>query len=1062
MIRHVVYVAGRAVVVRIRKLGVALLALAAVSSPASTMVWTGNSNVTWALAANWSPSVPGVGDTAEFSGSPVNWPTVTASTNLDGLTLTVAPTITISNLVTLTVSNAAGTTGSAGLSLKGPGFLSWGAAGSNLSFGTSAITLDGGGFRVTGTEIPVAATTGLPTTGGGADRTLLNDIVVTSAGGRLGMNTGSGSSGLAVAFNTLTLGGVLTMSSQGGGNADGYTIAGTVTLQQDTTRTLRFVNDTGHNGNDWIAGKITDGAGGAANPLRIQVTGRALQIANGTSDYAGGTIVEGGSGDYYLDVMAGGRLGSGSLAVQSGARVRLNSATPLGVDGNLAAAVSISCEAGAAVGVGTNLNAASRFTPTSSGIYGIDGAASHSYALDMASLGGGAMYLGSVLGGTYAGTNLQAGTGNVYRLGGGSPGSIMKNLTLTGTNALTGARSMKVGLGLNTSASYGRVLITAPQDFSGLVTIDSDGFLATTMNGGTPFGNTGNPIVCGGTLAAGGTAGVFNDAYLANLSTVPGCLVDCNNENFANAVGYANADRWPDGRGIALNGGAFRLTSARLADVSETIGPVVFSGHSQLQSRRTSNTPGDNVLTVAGVTRTGVSVLDVSVTTAANLGGNTDSNCERFVVSDTSGLQINNGMVAPWAVDTTGTNFLRYDATPGTVPAPTSALGLRPATYFTNSLNAGPAVTDIVSVGATVGLISNVACYALKIAGDYSVTNKGGTTVTLGSGGLIDAGNGTHTVAFDSGSAEAIVWKFAKTSTYNGGIRTTGGLIKAGSAQMTLGGSPVISGGVTIQQGTLQISSSNAAADLADNLLTVNQDGRLDILNNDVSVLGLAGLGRSASVINSGTSARTLTLNVVSGAQVYEGGLQTSGTLTNLNLLKSGNGTQVLAGTSRTWVGGTTTVSGGVLLVNGSYSNSPGTVTVNAGAVLGGTGTVYGAVAVNAGGGLAPGSQGIGALTVGSATLAAGSTNTFDLGLTGACDKVVALGTLTVAGKLNVASAVEPGSYIVMTSSGTMTDSGLSLGSMPTGFHGVLSVDTGNRQVRLDLSNSAGFTLQIH
>ncbi len=94
--------------------------------------------------------------------------------------------------------------------------------------------------------------------------------------------------------------------------------------------------------------------------------------------------------------------------------------------------------------------------------------------------------------------------------------------------------------------------------------------------------------------------------------------------------------------------------------------------------------------------------------------------------------------------------------------------------------------------------------------------------------------------------------------------------------------------------------------------------------------------------------------------------------VSTLNLRKLGASTLRLTGAST--YSGTTSVQGGALLVDGSLGTGGGTVSVSAGATLGGTGSVVRAVSIASGGGLAPGSNGIGTLSTGSFTFTPGAT----------------------------------------------------------------------------------------
>jgi len=130
-------------------------------------------------------------------------------------------------------------------------------------------------------------------------------------------------------------------------------------------------------------------------------------------------------------------------------------------------------------------------------------------------------------------------------------------------------------------------------------------------------------------------------------------------------------------------------------------------------------------------------------------------------------------------------------------------------------------------------------------------------------------------------------------------------------------------------------------------------------------------------------------------------GVITDGSV-QLSLTKNGTGTQTLAG-ANTYTG-STVVSNGTLVVNGSLTSSA--LTVTAAGTLAGTGTLAGVVTVN--GTLAPGTSGIGTLTVNSnLTLNAGSLTTLAINRaagTGTYGNVQGVGTASLGGMLNVTS----------------------------------------------------------
>lgn len=144
---------------------------------------------------------------------------------------------------------------------------------------------------------------------------------------------------------------------------------------------------------------------------------------------------------------------------------------------------------------------------------------------------------------------------------------------------------------------------------------------------------------------------------------------------------------------------------------------------------------------------------------------------------------------------------------------------------------------------------------------------------------------------------------------------------------------------------------------------------------------------------------------------------------------KLGPGTVDLRGP--TFLGELSTVDAGKLLVNGRFS---GDIRVNAGATLGGNGQVVGAVEVLPGGFLSPGNS-PGNLTIGSLVLGSGSHLLIELGALS--DHLTVDGDLTLAGFIDFVG--DPASLTsgtlpnFLSYSGTLTDLGIAIGSLPEG-----------------------------
>ncbi|MBB6428191.1 T5SS/PEP-CTERM-associated repeat protein/autotransporter-associated beta strand protein, partial [Sphingopyxis sp. JAI128] len=183
-------------------------------------------------------------------------------------------------------------------------------------------------------------------------------------------------------------------------------------------------------------------------------------------------------------------------------------------------------------------------------------------------------------------------------------------------------------------------------------------------------------------------------------------------------------------------------------------------------------------------------------------------------------------------------------------------------------------------------------------------------------------------------------------------------------------------------------------------------------------------------------------------------------------LTKEGLGTLTLTGASN--YAGVTLVNAGTLLVNGDQSGALGLTSVVSGASLGGTGTIGGDVTLADGAILTPGAGGVGTLTInGNLALSAGSVLDYAFGQAnvagGALNDLVNVGgDLALAGTLNVTVPTGgnfgPGIYRVFNYGGTLTDNGLTLGTMPTGS--AVSVQTAIAG-QVNLVNTAGLTLSF-
>lgn len=288
------------------------------------------------------------------------------------------------------------------------------------------------------------------------------------------------------------------------------------------------------------------------------------------------------------------------------------------------------------------------------------------------------------------------------------------------------------------------------------------------------------------------------------------------------------------------------------------------------------------------------------------------------------------------------------------------------------------------------------------------------------------------------------------------------GKVYIDAADLHLGksaGTNAITGDVTVGDGSgaavLLLINSDQIADTG--MVKLASTGQFDLNGKSEKVAGLVdAFDGKGQVLNSATAASTLTLGPAAGqTNVFGGGILHVATKGAVSLVKTNDGVQVLSGTNT--YAGTTRIYGGALLVNGVLSAAGAGVTAYAGGAFGGSGIVSQAVVIAASACLAPGNNGAGTLTVNSLTLAAGSTNRFELGAVDASDKVVVKGNLTLGGEIKISALEGLGqfTYDLLTYTGTLSLDGTPTVVVPEPYRGTLVTDVPNK-VQVSIATTGG------
>lgn len=287
--------------------------------------------------------------------------------------------------------------------------------------------------------------------------------------------------------------------------------------------------------------------------------------------------------------------------------------------------------------------------------------------------------------------------------------------------------------------------------------------------------------------------------------------------------------------------------------------------------------------------------------------------------------------------------------------------------WFVNSgggtaltLNSGSSVVPSIVVN------SNNATLQVTLAGTNGFTKSGiGTLILASSNSLtgalnldrgIDGNNNDGATRITSSSA---IQNFSAVNIRNTSVTTAGG------ATLQLDGT---AGGIVVTQNISATCRNNSTVPTFESLAGTNTlAGTNCIQVGGTNVIYQSDAGSLLQItapiqyVGTLTSARTFTFTGA-GDIAVSGAILASSNAAPSGVMKTGGGTLTLSG-ANTYTNGTVVLSG-ILNYNGSVNT--GRVTVASG-TLGGTGTIGGAVTIQSGGTLAPGSSGIGTLTINNA-----------------------------------------------------------------------------------------------
>ncbi len=836
---------------------------------AGTLVLSGNNTFTGGITINTGGIIQ-VGNAGALNSSVPNSITFGASAagsklQINGYSVTIGalstnatpgtPVVENANAssATLTINQAINTS-YAGVIQDGGGVLSLSKTGSGTLTLLTGINTYSGGTTVTQGSLSVAADTSLGAIPGSASP---NNIV---------LNGG-----------TLAVTGTMTLSTNRGISLGPTSGSGSGTLNVAPAITLTY------------GGIIANNGSGTGSLIKSN-TG-ILNIGSTASTYSGGTSIS--SGLLNVTAISGTPLGANvsgnNIDVVAGANLSVSDTSNKGSNQT----ITVNSNSGAKGGIGisntslTQAQVTGMFTDNTGsdgGVLSINNGITYATALNLSTFGTGvsqgAWFLGSAGTGTYSPTTLTAGSGNLYRLGGGNG-----SLTLSGTNVLTGSSGIQVGFaGTN---GTGTVTLSNSQNYTGttsvlggILAVGADSRLGTVPATTTP----GNIVLNGGTL---------NISATFTLDPKRGISLGPTSGSGTGTLDMASGKNLTYSGIIANNGGgAGGLTKTGA-------GTLILSGNHNTYTGPTNLNGG--ITSFDGINDLGAgNAIGFNGGTLLYNAGNTTDITSRTVTTTSAG-----GAVIDIGANNVTFNNSAISGSGSLTKQGSGALLLNVANTYTGA-------TTISAGSVKLGVAAAIpAASALTING--STLDINGLDVTLSN----LAGSATGNVINSVSGNKIVTVNSTGNTTFSGVIAGNGvgggtiALTKIGSSTLTLAGANTYSGGTTISAGTLAISADNnlgtAPSSVTPGSLVVSGGAVLS-----VSTSMTLNANRGLAIGPSGATAASITVGTAQ-TLIYNGIIANSGGATG-GLTKSSSTGILILGGANTYVGDTT-ISGGALQV---------------------------------------------------------------------------------------------------------------------------------------------------
>jgi autotransporter-associated beta strand protein len=555
-------------------------------------------------------------------------------------------------------------------------------------------------------------------------------------------------------------------------------------------------------------------------------------------------------------------------------------------------------------------------------------------------------------------------SGTITSAGGRITKAGVGSLVLSASNTFTTGVNLSAGtLFVDNSAALGTGTLTFTggnlQSLSGVRTIANPVTVAGDFSLGGSLGT--NDIILSGTVDLGASqrtitvADIVSSGTLSGLVTGAGGLTKAGNGllllSGTNTFGGPLViNRGTLVTGSITSGGVAGATGTSSADPANLVlggGRLQYTGATGTTNRGFTLTNSTN--SAIDVT-TGATNLAFTGPIAASTGGFAKLGSGTLTLTGSSdytgSTSVSAGTLRIGSAGTTG----------GIWSSGTILLGLSGTLDFARTDNYGGAYANPITGPGRIQLSSGTL--TLTGANDYSGSTNitAGSRLVIGPGGRL-FGTGTSSTITNAGTLE---FASAEASMVGGVISGTGGLVKGGAGLLTLSGTNIFTGGLTLSAGTLSLDN-NAALGGATSRLTI-LGGALDvtaartIANNNPQTWnnGFTFLGSNS--LNLGTG--TVTLGVTPTVTVTSSTLTVGGRIdgTGFGLTKSGAGALLLSASNAYTAA--TTVNDGTLAIGHAFAMGSGTaaLTVNGGRLdLGGLGVSRSGPITLAGGTIASG-----------------------------------------------------------------------------------------------------------